>query len=60
MRTSYYPQHTLVGGSYVASRILLVDELVEDKRTQLSLSDISLEDLSDAVFTKAYVEQQNR
>lgn len=60
VRTSYYPQYTQVGQSFVASRILLVDELVEGRRTQISLEDISLEALADEVFTKAYVERENR
>jgi len=60
VRTSYYPQYTRVGESFVASRILLVDELVDGKRTQISLEDISLSDLADEVFTKAYVERENR
>ena len=60
LRTSLYPNYARVGESYLATRMIFVDELVEDKSTQMVLSNISGAEIPDHVFTKAYVEQVNR
>ena len=60
VRTSYYPQYREVQGNFVVARAIFVDELVEGRRTQIEIEDISLAPLPDSVFTKAYVERVNR
>jgi outer membrane lipoprotein-sorting protein len=60
MRTSLYPNYTRVSGTYVATRIIFVDELVEGARTQITLDNVSAAPLPDSVFTKSYVERVNR
>ncbi len=60
MRTSLYPSYSQVGGRYVPSRLIFIDELVQGRKTSLSLSQLSLAPLPDSVFTKAYVERVNR
>lgn len=60
MRTSYYPEYARAGSSYIPSKMIFIDELIEGKKTQITISDISLADLPDSVFTKAYVERVNR
>jgi outer membrane lipoprotein-sorting protein len=60
MRTAYYPSYTKLGEKYVADRMLLIDELKEGERTQVSLSEPSIEDVPDHVFTKSYIERVNR
>lgn len=60
VRTSYFPQYQEVQGNFVITRALFVDELVEGRRTQIKVENISLEPLPDSVFTKAYVERVNR
>jgi len=40
--------------------MVFVDELVQGRRTQITLSEISLNALPDSVFTKAFVERANR
>ena len=60
MRTSYYPRYARVGAAVVATEMIFVDELVEGKKTQISLTDLSAAQISDTVFTKAYVERANR
>ena len=60
MRTSYYPRYARVGGGVVATEMIFVDELVEGKKTRISMSDLSDAAIPDSVFTKAYVERANR
>ena len=60
LRTSLYPNYAKAGDQYVASRMIFVDELVEGEKTSITLSEISLADLPDSVFTKSYIERVNR
>jgi hypothetical protein len=60
LRTAYYTSYVRVGDQYVADKVLLVDALVKGKKTELTRTEISVEPLPDAVFTKAYVERVNR
>ncbi len=60
LRISYYPNYARVGEVYAPVKMIFVDALVEGKKTQISISDISIETLPDSVFTKAYVERVNK
>jgi len=60
LRTAYYPSYSKAGDNFVADKIILVDELVEDKKTNIAISDLSIAAIPDNVFTKAYVERVNR
>lgn len=60
MRTALFPSYARVGDSVVPRQMLFVDELVEGKRTQITLTQLSVDPLSDNVFTKAFVERVNR
>ena len=60
MRTAFFPNYAKVGGKYLATKMLFVDELTKGRKTQITTTNISLEDLPDSVFTKAYVERVNR
>lgn len=60
MRTSYYPRYARVGNAMVPTEMIFVDKLVEGKKTQISLSDLSAAPIPNSVFTKAYVERANR
>lgn len=60
MRTSYFPSYAKVGGKYMASKMIFVDNLIAGKKTQITISDISIDELPDNLFTKAYVERVNR
>ena len=40
--------------------MIFVDELVDGKKTQVSLKDLSIKDLPNSIFTKAYIERVNR
>ena len=60
LRTAYYTSYVKAGGSYVADKILFVDALVPGKKTQFTMTEISVAPLPDSVFTKAYIERVNR
>ncbi len=60
MRTSLFPKYARIGEQFVATQTIFIDELVEGKKTQITISDISVESLPDYVFTKAYVERVNQ
>lgn len=60
MRTALFPNYVKIGNAVIPRVMLFVDELVQGSRTQITLTDISLNDLPDSVFTKAFVERANR
>ncbi len=60
LRTSLYPSYSQVGGRYVPARLIFIDELVQGRKTSLTLSQVSLAPLPDSVFTKVYIERVNR
>ena len=60
MRTSYYPSYTTSDDKYIATKMIFVDELIEGKKTTITISDISFKDIPDSVFTKSYVERVNK
>jgi outer membrane lipoprotein-sorting protein len=60
MRTVYYPEYTKIGEQYVATRMLMVDELNAGDKTQMTLADLSAAALPDFTFTKAFLQQVNR
>lgn len=59
MRTTYFPKYVKVGTKYVPSQILIVDNLQEGEKTQLTMKNPSTADLPDSVFSKAYIERVN-
>ncbi|MCD6396472.1 MAG: outer membrane lipoprotein-sorting protein [Spirochaetaceae bacterium] len=59
MRTSLFPSYANVGGKFLATKMIFKDELIEGKKTQISITDISIKDLPDSIFTKSYVERVN-
>jgi outer membrane lipoprotein-sorting protein len=60
MRSAYYPSYAEIGAQHVATRMIFVDELNKGNKTQMTLSEPSLQPLSVAVFTKAYIESASR
>ena len=59
MRTTYYPKYVQVGAKYVPSQILIVDNLQQGEKTQLTMKNPSTAELPDSVFSKAYIERVN-
>ena len=59
MRTAIYPRYTVVGGKYLPSSALIVDELNNGERTQFSMKEATTAKIPDYVFSKAYLERVN-
>jgi outer membrane lipoprotein-sorting protein len=59
MRTSLYPRYERVGEKLLPKQVLIVDELNEGERTQLTMSDATTRSIPDSVFSKAYLERVN-
>ena len=60
MRTSYFPAYAKVEGKYMPTKMIFIDNLIEGKKTQITITNISVADLANSLFTKAYVERVNR
>ena len=60
LRTALYPNYARVGDKFVPTTQIFVDALVPGKKTQITVSDISVDRLPDNLFTKTYIERVNR
>lgn len=60
MQTAYYLKYTTVDGRYVAVKMLFLDEFEKGNRTVVEISNISTARLSDAIFTKPYLENLSK
>lgn len=60
MRTSLFPSYAKVGEKFLATKMIFNDELIDGKKTQIAITDISTKNLPDSIFTKSYVERVNR
>ena len=60
MRTSYFPSYAKVGTTYMPTKMIFADNLIEGKKTQLTITDLSVDKLPDSLFTKSYVERVSR
>jgi len=61
MRTVLYPpKYIEVAGRTVYSQILIQDELNKGEKSQLTISDVSVANLPDATFSKAFLGQSSR
>ncbi|MCF7939969.1 MAG: outer membrane lipoprotein-sorting protein [Spirochaetia bacterium] len=59
MRTSYYPSYAKAGDNYIPTKMIFNDELIEGKKTTITITDISTKDIPESIFTKSYVERVN-
>jgi outer membrane lipoprotein-sorting protein len=60
MRTMAYPKYQTVSGKFVPQSILIVDNIKEGEKTQLTFASQSISKLPDSVFTKEYLERVNK
>lgn len=60
VRTALYPSYQRAGDKIFPKQMIFVDELIPDKKTQITVDEISFASLDDSVFTKAFVERVNR
>ena len=59
MRTILAPKYSKVPAGYVATQILIRDELNKGEQTQQVISELTFDSLPDKIFTKAYLEGLN-
>ena len=61
MQTQYYIKYEKIGNDkYVATKILVINNLEKGKQTMVQLTNISTKKIPDSVFTKAFLENQSR
>ena len=60
MQTAYYLKYTDVKGRYIPVKQLFVDEFEKGNKTVVEISGISIKDLDDHIFTKAYLENLSK
>jgi outer membrane lipoprotein-sorting protein len=60
MRTIAIPKYQTVNGRFVPVTELIVDNLKQGEKTQLTLANVSITKLPDSVFTKEYLERVNQ
>lgn len=59
MRTILVPKYSKVSAGYVATQMIMKDELNKGESTQQVISELSFNKLPDRLFTKAYLEGLN-
>lgn len=59
MRTVLFPRYERVGSRIIPRQVLIVDELNEGERTQLTMTNATVQPIPDSVFSKAYLERVN-
>jgi hypothetical protein len=60
MLSAYFPKYTEIDGKYIPARIMVVDEFEKGNKTMTELSGVSLKDIDNNVFTKAYLENLSK
>ncbi len=60
MRTTLIPKYVELDGKLLASQMLIVDEINKGEKSQITMTEQSVDKLPDKVFTKAFLEQVNR
>ncbi len=60
MQTAYYLKYTEIRKRYVPVKQMFVDEFEKGNKTVVEISNISIDDLDDKVFTKAYLENLSK
>jgi outer membrane lipoprotein-sorting protein len=59
MRTVLFPRYERVGTKIIPKQVLIIDELNDGERTQLTMTDATTQTIPDSVFSKAYLERVN-
>ena len=60
IRTSLIPSYARAGEYFVPTKMLIVDNLNEGERTEVTVRNISFARIPDSVFTQNYLERVNR
>jgi outer membrane lipoprotein-sorting protein len=59
MRTSLFPRYERIGDKLLPNQVLIIDELNEGERTQLTMTEATTQSIPDSVFSKDYLERVN-
>ena len=60
MQTLYFTKYTEIGNKYIPQKYIVIDEFEKGNRNIITVSGISLENVDDSVFTKAYFENLSK
>ena len=60
MRTVLYPNYARAGDRVFPSKILIIDNLNDGERTEITVREIGFSRIDDAVFTRGYLERIGR
>jgi outer membrane lipoprotein-sorting protein len=60
LQTGYFRKYTSVEGKYIPVQQLFIDEFEKGNKTIFELAGISLKELDDSIFTKAYLENLSK
>ena len=60
MQTTYYLKYTMIGDKYLLVKYIVVDEFEKGNKTIVEIKNISIKEIADHVFTKAYLENLSK
>jgi outer membrane lipoprotein-sorting protein len=60
MQTGYFRKYTTIEGKFIPIQQLYIDEFEKGNKTIFELSGISMKELDDSIFTKAYLENLSK
>jgi len=60
MMTSYFLKYTIIQDKYLCIKSMYVDEFEEGNKTLVEIKEISIQEIDDHVFTKAYLESLSK
>jgi len=60
MQTSYFLKYTVIDGKYFNVKSMYIDEFEKGNKTLVNINNISVHEIEDYVFTKAYLESLSK
>lgn len=60
LRSSYFLKYARIGEKYISTRMIFKDETMDNAKTTITISSVSLDEVDDSIFTKSYLERVNR
>lgn len=60
MQTAYFLKYTTIEGKYLWVKAMFIDEFEKGNKTIVEITNISIKDIDDYVFTKAYLENLSK
>ena len=59
MRTLFYPSYVKAGTHFLPNRMIFVDNLIQGRKTEMTLTNISIKKLDNHIFTKAFIDSES-